>query len=263
VRAGTSLPALACLAALALLPTRAAAQAEADIELPRPRPSIESTSVPPAPPKPSFQTQSEPAEASPEPAGPVPPASPPRIYQTACPAVMTGEVVGVALPPISDGLCVVASPLSITALRANGREIALTSPVTLDCGMASQLPKWAAGLDSWLMATQDTRLAAITTGTSYMCRGVNNAAGGNLSFHAFGNALDVSGFSLEDGRQIDVLTAWPDDAAAGSKIVRHAHQTACGLFMTVLGPEANALHADHLHLDLGCHGKSCVARICE
>lgn len=176
---------------------------------------------------------------------------------------MTGEVVGVALPPIRDGLCVVPSPLSITAVRANGREIGLSAPVTVDCGMASQMPKWAAALDSWLVATEGTRLAAINTGTSYMCRGVNNTTNGNLSFHAFGNALDVSGFTLDDGRQINVLTAWPGDAAAGSRIVRHAHQTACGLFMTVLGPEANALHADHLHLDLGCHGKNCVARICE
>ena len=33
--------------------------------------------------------------------------------------------------------------------------------------------------------------------------------------------------------------------------------------IVLLGPEANALHRDHLHLDLGCHGARCVARLCE
>jgi hypothetical protein len=37
----------------------------------------------------------------------------------------------------------------------------------------------------------------------------------------------------------------------------------CGYFTTVLGPGANAAHAEHFHFDLGIHGKSGNYRICE
>ena len=39
--------------------------------------------------------------------------------------------------------------------------------------------------------------------------------------------------------------------------------SACGYFTTVLGPGANAAHAEHYHFDLGMHGKSGSYRICE
>jgi len=31
----------------------------------------------------------------------------------------------------------------------------------------------------------------------------------------------------------------------------------------MLGPEANAQHSEYFHIDLGCHGKTCTARLCE
>lgn len=129
--------------------------------------------------------------------------------------------------------------------------------------MATALPGWVADVDRWLMATEDTRIATVNIGTAYACRNVNNARSGNLSFHAFGDALDVTGFTLEDGRTIAVETAWPGTEAEGSRIIRFAHDAACTHFTTVLGPEANALHHDHLHLDLGCHGQRCTARLCQ
>jgi hypothetical protein len=33
--------------------------------------------------------------------------------------------------------------------------------------------------------------------------------------------------------------------------------------MTVLSPDADSFHQDNLHLDLGCHGKLCTARLCQ
>lgn len=41
--------------------------------------------------------------------------------------------------------------------------------------------------------------------------------------------------------------------------LRLVHRRACGLFTTVLGPEANIAHADHFHLDLAArrHGALC------
>jgi len=34
------------------------------------------------------------------------------------------------------------------------------------------------------------------------------------------------------------------------------HQGACEQFMTVIGPDGDAHHQDHLHLDLGRYGPS-------
>ena len=191
------------------------------------------------------------------------PAAPPREYQVACPAVLNGEVTATALPPIEEGQCGLQSPLSLEAVMANGRSVPLNAPVTTDCGMATALPGWVADVDRWLMATEDTRIETVNVGTNYACRNVNNGRSGNLSFHAFGDALDVIGFTLEDGRTITVLTGWPGTVEQGSRIIRFAHDAACTHFTTVLGPAANELHRDHLHLDLGCHGQRCTARLCE
>lgn len=146
---------------------------------------------------------------------------------------------------------------------ANGRSVPLNAPVTTDCGMATALPGWVADVDRWLIATEDTRIDTVNVGTHYACRNVNNAKSGNLSFHAFGDALDIIGFTLEDGRTISVETAWPGTVEQGSRIIRFAHDAACTHFTTVLGPESNELHRDHLHIDLGCHGQRCTARLCE
>jgi hypothetical protein len=35
--------------------------------------------------------------------------------------------------------------------------------------------------------------------------------------------------------------------------VRDLHQGACGFFDAVLGPDYNAAHRDHLHLDRGAY----------
>ncbi len=129
--------------------------------------------------------------------------------------------------------------------------------------MATALPGWIGDVDRYLLATENTRIATVNVGTGYMCRNVNNGKTGNLSFHAFGDAVDVMGFTLEDGRTIDVKTAWPGTVPDGSQLIRFAHDAACTRFTTVLGPEADAQHQDHLHLDLGCHGKTCTARICQ
>lgn len=269
-----------CLA----LPGTAPAQEAAPIPLPRERPEA-TAPVEPAPAAPAETAPAGPdlprerpdpavppeipeaagAAATPEPAKPPveEPAAPPRDYQVACPAVLNGEVTASTLPPIHENMCGLQSPLSLEAVMANGRSVPLNAPVTTDCGMATALPGWIADVDRWLMATEKTRIEKINVGTNYACRNVNNAKSGNLSFHAFGDALDVVGFTLEDGRTISVDTAWPGTVEQGSRIIRFAHDAACTHFTTVLGPEANELHHDHLHIDLGCHGQRCTARLCE
>ncbi len=186
-----------------------------------------------------------------------------RIYQTACPPLLSGLVIGEMLPPIAEGICGERSPLSISAVRVNGREVAFSSPVTTNCAMAGALADWVAEVDAYANAALDSPIATLGTGTSMLCRNRNGGDEGFVSEHGFANALDVVGFTLPDGRSIVVESNWLPASAPEGRLLRHAHGAACGRFTTVLGPEANAEHEDHLHLDLGCHGQTCTAQICE
>ncbi len=180
--------------------------------------------------------------------------------------MLLGQVEAEAQPPIEEGgvkQCGTQSPLSVTGVLANGRMVPVSGGVVTDCGMASALPAWVEEIDSYLMAKEKTRIEELIVGTSYMCRNVNGSADGNLSFHAFADALDIVGFRLEDGRTVTVEGGWADALSPEGRLLRFAHDAACGHFTTTLGPEANALHRDHLHVDLGCHGKTCTARLCE
>jgi len=238
-----------------------AAEPGSDIPLPRVRPA-ETQPEQAETPAPSGEMYGppKPEDHVAEPAEPVEP----RVYQTACPAVLSGRVEAEALPPIEEGgQCGTQSPLSVTGVLANGRMVPVAGGVETDCGMASALPDWVEDVDSYLKSRENTQIEELVVGTSYMCRNVNNSSGGNLSFHAFADALDIVGFRLEDGRYVTVEGDWSDALSPEGRLLRFAHGAACGSFTTVLGPEANELHRDHFHLDLGCHGKTCTARICE
>lgn len=189
--------------------------------------------------------------------------TPPRDYQTACPAVLSGRVSAEVLPPIHEGQCGLQSPLALTALTVNGREVELSSIATTDCGMATALPEWLSEVDSYATAREKTRIETVLVSTSYECRNVNHAKGGDLSFHAFGDALDIMGFVLEDGRTVSIAPDWNGTVREGRDILHFARDAACGHFTTVLGPDADAFHQDNVHLDLACHGKACSVRLCQ
>ena len=56
-------------------------------------------------------------------------------------------------------------------------------------------------------------------------------------------------------------TAFPADVDGKMDFLRAAHQSACRLFNTVLGPEANNAHQNHFHVDLAERIKN--TKICE
>jgi hypothetical protein len=95
---------------------------------------------------------------------------------------------------------------------------------------------------------------------SYACRNVNRGEGAvpgaSRSRHATADALDVAALTLADGRRISVLRSWPRDVAASlddpaAMLLLDAHRGACRFFNGVLGPDYNAAHKDHLHLETG------------
>jgi hypothetical protein len=179
--------------------------------------------------------------------------------------VIAGAVIAKPLPPIEDGQCRAQSPLAVTALTVNGRQVPLSNPATLDCQMASDLPGWAAAVDDFAESTLKTRLKTVALGDSYDCRARHtpDEADTNLSEHGRADAVDITGFGLADGRTLTVGADYGSGDAATARFLHFAHDAACARFTTVLGPDANALHHDHFHLDLACHGQSCTYRLCE
>ena len=248
---------------------------EASVPVPRERPSqldVSSSSAEPTssaqPPleapsslEPPSSEMSSPSAASSSSEAPPPP--PPRDYQVACPSVMSGQVTAKPLSPIHDGQCGLTSPLSLEAVEANGRLVPLNAPVVTDCGMASALPGWLSAVDSYAFAHEKTHITTLNLGTGYDCRNVDHEAVGNLSFHSFGDAVDVVGFSLEDGRKVAIAPGFNGTSEQGHDILHYARDAACSSFMTVISPDGDAYHQDNMHLDLACHGKSCMTRLCQ
>lgn len=81
---------------------------------------------------------------------------------------------------------------------------------------------------------------------SYNCRPIRGSST-RMSTHATAASIDIRGVVLADGRKVDLLADW-NGTAAQQAFLRDMRDTGCQWFSTVLGPEYNALHADHFHL---------------
>jgi hypothetical protein len=100
---------------------------------------------------------------------------------------------------------------------------------------------------------------------AYSCRGMNGSPYGRISEHAFGNALDIGGFRLADGREISIVRDWTRGDDQTRAFLQAVHMGACAHFTTVLGPGANVFHYNHIHVDLAMHGNTSTGprRICK
>lgn len=98
-----------------------------------------------------------------------------------------------------------------------------------------------------------SKVAAVEHAGSYSCRRLLGRAEGRFSEHATADAIDIIGFKLADGTRISVLRDWPSNGPKGA-FLHDVRDGACELFATVLSPDYNAAHADHLHLDQAARG---------
>ena len=90
---------------------------------------------------------------------------------------------------------------------------------------------------------------------TYSCRNVVGTASSNrLSEHATAGAVDVAAFVLADGRRITIERDWRNPDPAVQDFLQTIRRSACKRFGTVLSPDYNAAHYNHLHLDLGRGG---------
>jgi hypothetical protein len=141
--------------------------------------------------------------------------------------------------------------------------VRLGTPVSLSCPMALSFAMWERhALQPAAQLHTGQRVASVTHLGSYACRNVNrgdgaapNAPPGNRSRHATADALDIAGFTLVSGASISVLRQWqadePASAAPEALFLKEAHRGACRFFKGVLGPDYNAAHSDHFHLETG------------
>ncbi len=128
--------------------------------------------------------------------------------------------------------------------------VAVKPAATLACPIVSVLDRWLA--DSVQPAAQrwfGARVVEIRQISAYSCRGMNGNSYAHISEHAFGNALDIAGFTLADGRHISVKDGWrglPEEQG----FLRDVQAAACQQFTTVLAPGSNVYHYNHIHVDL-------------
>ena len=130
-----------------------------------------------------------------------------------------------------------------------------SGPVHLTCPMAAALYLWERDIVG--PAAQKhlgSRLVRIDHMGTYSCRRRQGGSSKRPSEHATANAIDVSGFRLEDGRRITVLGDWSKGTTAERAFLRDIRKGACSVFQVVLSPDYNAAHRDHFHLDMGDWG---------
>ncbi|WP_416385132.1 extensin family protein [Sphingomonas sp. LY29] len=99
----------------------------------------------------------------------------------------------------------------------------------------------------------DSRVTRIDHAGSYSCRRLYGRSDGPFSEHATADAVDIVAFRLADGRRITLLGNW-NGKVDEKAFLRDVRDGACDLFSTVLSPDYNAAHADHLHFDQASRG---------
>ena len=124
------------------------------------------------------------------------------------------------------------------------------APVNTRCQTALRLAMWARhGIAPAAEAHLGEGIARVTHFSSYNCRAMRTSRGetGRMSSHATADAIDISGFVTASGRQITLQSGWTGPPA-DQAFLRAVRDSACDWFRITLGPDYNALHADHFHL---------------
>jgi hypothetical protein len=158
------------------------------------------------------------------------------------------------------GACGVEMPLKVAALQDG--TIGIGPDATLGCPITTALEGWMRySVQPAALAYFGMPIVEIKQISAYSCRTRNNQRGAELSEHAFGNAIDIAGFVLANGRTVTVKSGWRGNRDEQA-FLREIFATACRTFNTTLGPGA-AYHADHFHVDLARHGKTGTSKYCK
>ncbi len=180
----------------------------------------------------------------------VPRISTPAANDRTC--VMELAAAGARFTPVSDTHeapgCNKLGTVQLSAIAGDGSVFTVSNIGALSCPVARAFSNWTRfGVDRAARQILGSPLSRVETMGSYACRNV--AGTERLSAHARAEAIDVSGFVLEDGRRIDLKRDWHGGPPAVREFLRVVHSSACKRFGSVLGPAFNDAHADHFHLE--------------
>jgi len=129
--------------------------------------------------------------------------------------------------------------------------VPVTNLKAMRCGLADAFVGWTRhAVAPAAYQILGSELVRVESMGSYACRKVIGVPGvEKLSGHAIANAVDISAFVLQDGRRITVQSGWHSDDPRIHDFFQAIHSSACRRFGTVLSPDYNAAHYNHLHLE--------------
>ena len=211
------------------------------IPLPRPRPTEAPSADAPAADKPAALPETKPAEQT----SPTPPVAP---QPSACRQALTEEIaIAPSIPDISGpGGCGGTDLVKLEAIvLPNGHRVAVTPAATMRCPMATAIADWVRTDIVPIADKLGSEISVLDNFDSYECRGFNRVPGAHLSEHGRANALDVRALKLANGRTISLT-----DRTVPREVRESVLHSVCARFMTVLGPDSDWYHEDHIHLDL-------------
>ena len=157
----------------------------------------------------------------------------------------SSEIVGRAMRPVPGRIagCGIEAPVRVQSVAG----VRLSRPTAMDCRTAKALRQWVASGLVPAVGRLGGGPEILQVASGYACRPRNNQAGAKISEHGRGRAIDISAIGLKNGQSIDILNGWGH--AQTGPVLKNAWRAACGPFTTVLGPNADAFHRDHLHFD--------------
>lgn len=256
--AAPAAPATAQIAAAEPLPAPEAPPTAGNIPLPPVRPSsVAPTETPPETSRAKVPPAEERIAALPSPpAGEVSAdtqaATPAKAVPTICPELSNGDI-GVFEPSVvtaTDPLCTVDRGVTLSAVRMkDGRLVTLNPAATLRCEMAASVAVWLREKVEPMAATLGAPLDKVEVAASQQCRPRNRVTGAKISEHGRGNALDIGGFVLKDGRIFVIGTPSGGELAMPLDFQETLKLSACADFTTILGPGSDGYHEKHLHVD--------------
>lgn len=170
--------------------------------------------------------------------------------------IKTLREAGVSVERVPDrddgGFCVVRGAVRITGGAATPLA---PSDVIMQCPMALRYVLWDRQvLQPAARSIYGSRVTQVQNMGAYSCRRIygNTDAAAKPSEHARANALDIGALKLADGRTVSVLDDWSGagpQGAEGASFLKLIRSGACKVFSTVLTPDYNEAHRNHLHLD--------------
>lgn len=165
--------------------------------------------------------------------------------------LIRGEVIGKVN---GNGACGIESAVRVRSIG----DITLSQSALMNCTTARTLKSWVIADAVPTIGKRGGGLSSLRVVAHYACRTRNSQSGARLSEHARGNAIDIAGFGLGNGKEITVLSDWGH--GRNGRILRKLHKGACGPFGTVLGPKSDRHHQDHFHFDTASYRSGSYCR---